>query len=266
MAENDALMDRVAAMETRLTEAELTQPVGQIRMLAGKLMTAIGEDRVAIIKQMRSLLAKLVGDDAEPVPTPQKESEGGEAAERLASLVDRLEGLLQQAVVQEDAQARVAVQEALEEARGTTADDPKDTEIAKLQERLRSMAIEHELARHVADLGIIDADAAARLVDLETVSVAEDYSEVAGLREALEALLEARPYLKRAEEKKKLQESERARLQEAAPAHQRVTREDGDGQPHEVIGERMARLAKTWRTGDPSVALQLRRLGRQRDA
>lgn len=69
--------------------------------------------------------------------------------------------------------------------------------IEEATSKARDMLVKAEIRAQAAELGIVDADAAAKLADLSGVKVGDD-GTVEGVREALEALLEAKPYLKAA--------------------------------------------------------------------
>jgi len=67
--------------------------------------------------------------------------------------------------------------------------------LAQATQRAQQMLITAEIKAQAAALGIVDPDAAAKLADLSGVKVGDD-GTVTGVREALEALLQAKPYLK----------------------------------------------------------------------
>ena len=85
----------------------------------------------------------------------------------------------------------------------------KDEEVADVGERLRGMVESERSARTLAEetllesrfremvreRGVIDADAAGRLMDMSGVKVDLEKREVEGLNEAMEKLLRERPYL-----------------------------------------------------------------------
>ena len=70
-----------------------------------------------------------------------------------------------------------------------------ETKLADTQKSVRALHLNTEAARLQAELGIIDLEAALKLADLSDVKITED-GKVEGMREALEAVLEAKPYLK----------------------------------------------------------------------
>ena len=82
--------------------------------------------------------------------------------------------------------------------------DPKTVRIEELETRLRESAISRELDSFMLADGrtFHDLPTAARLADLSGVVVTEDYSQVTGLKEALEGVATAKPWM----------------LKEAAPA------------------------------------------------
>lgn len=76
-------------------------------------------------------------------------------------------------------------------------EDAHKKAIADAQEAGRRLMVRAEVTAQAAALGIVDADAAFALADLSKVQVAED-GKVSGVKETLEALLTAKPYLKKA--------------------------------------------------------------------
>ena len=70
-----------------------------------------------------------------------------------------------------------------------------ETKLTETQKSVRALHLNTEATKLQAELGIIDLDAAMKLADLSKVQIAED-GKVEGMKEALEAVLEAKPYLK----------------------------------------------------------------------
>ena len=70
-----------------------------------------------------------------------------------------------------------------------------ETKLADTQKSVRALHLNTEAAKLQAELGIIDLEAAVKLADLSDVKITED-GKVEGMKEALEAVLEAKPYLK----------------------------------------------------------------------
>jgi hypothetical protein len=70
-----------------------------------------------------------------------------------------------------------------------------ETKLAETQKSVRALHLNTEAAKLQAELGIIDLEAALKLADLSDVKITED-GKVEGMKEALEAVLEAKPYLK----------------------------------------------------------------------
>lgn len=70
-----------------------------------------------------------------------------------------------------------------------------ETKLAETQKSVRALHLNTEAAKLQAELGIIDLEATLKLADLSDVKITED-GKVEGLKEALEAVLEAKPYLK----------------------------------------------------------------------
>ena len=70
-----------------------------------------------------------------------------------------------------------------------------ETKLAETQKSVRALHLNTEAAKLQAELGIIDLEAVLKLADLSDVEITED-GKVEGLKEALEAVLEAKPYLK----------------------------------------------------------------------
>lgn len=70
-----------------------------------------------------------------------------------------------------------------------------ETKLAETQKSVRALHLNTEAAKLQAELGIIDLEAVLKLADLSDVKITED-GKVEGLKEALEAVLEAKPYLK----------------------------------------------------------------------
>ena len=70
-----------------------------------------------------------------------------------------------------------------------------ETKLADTQKSVRALHLNTEAAKLQAELGIIDLEAVLKLADLSDVEITED-GKVEGLKEALEAVLEAKPYLK----------------------------------------------------------------------
>ncbi|KKN85924.1 hypothetical protein LCGC14_0273360 [marine sediment metagenome] len=123
------------------------------------------------------------------------------------------------------------------------SDEPEDArdQKLKLQDRqLREMAISRVLDTLTLKEGrtFVDIDDAIALADLTKVKVSEDYSEVAGLLEAMEALAEKKPHLlKPIEDQTKVTSKEGADEGAAATAHGKkpaprgqevILREDAD--------------------------------------
>lgn len=75
-------------------------------------------------------------------------------------------------------------------------EDAHKKAVADAQEAGRKLMVRAEVTAQAAALGIVDADAAFALADLSKVQVAED-GKVSGVKETLEALLTAKPYLKK---------------------------------------------------------------------
>lgn len=69
--------------------------------------------------------------------------------------------------------------------------------LAQATQRAQQMLITAEIKAQAAALGIVDPDAAAKLADLSGVKVGDD-GTVTGVKEALEELLQAKPYLRAA--------------------------------------------------------------------
>lgn len=70
-----------------------------------------------------------------------------------------------------------------------------ETKLTETQKSVRALHLNTEATKLQAELGIIDLDAAMKLADLSKVQITED-GKVEGMKEALEAVLEAKPYLK----------------------------------------------------------------------
>lgn len=70
-----------------------------------------------------------------------------------------------------------------------------ETKLADTQKSVRALHLNTEATKLQAELGIIDLEAALKLADLSDVKITED-GKVEGMKEALEAVLEAKPYLK----------------------------------------------------------------------
>lgn len=70
-----------------------------------------------------------------------------------------------------------------------------ETKLADTQKSVRALHLNTEATKLQAELGIIDLEAALKLANLSNVKITED-GKVEGMREALEAVLEAKPYLK----------------------------------------------------------------------
>lgn len=68
-------------------------------------------------------------------------------------------------------------------------------DVEAMQARLREQAFEHEFDKVATELKIVDREAAQMLLDPKTISYTDE-GAIEGLREALEALVEARPWLK----------------------------------------------------------------------
>lgn len=72
----------------------------------------------------------------------------------------------------------------------------QQTAIEKATKDAKTLLVKAEVKVLSKDLDIIDADAALALADLSKVQVTED-GKVEGIKEALEALLQAKPWLKK---------------------------------------------------------------------
>ena len=66
-----------------------------------------------------------------------------------------------------------------------------ETKLAETQKSVRALHLNTEAAKLQAELGIIDLEAVLKLADLSDVKLTED-GKVEGLKEALEAVLEAK--------------------------------------------------------------------------
>ena len=77
----------------------------------------------------------------------------------------------------------------------TTVKAGYETKLADTQKSVRALHLNTEATKLQAELGIIDLEAALKLADMSDVKITED-GKVEGLKEALEAVLEAKPYLK----------------------------------------------------------------------
>ena len=91
-----------------------------------------------------------------------------------------------------------------------------ETRLADTQKSVRALHLNTEATKLQAELGIIDLEAAMKLADMSEVKITDD-GKVEGMKEALEAVLEAKPYLKGQLEKQKPFGGNPARNQEGKP-------------------------------------------------
>ena len=70
-----------------------------------------------------------------------------------------------------------------------------ETKLTETQKSVRALHLNTEATKLQAELGIIDLEAAMKLADMSEVKITDD-GKVEGMKEALEAVLEAKPYLK----------------------------------------------------------------------
>lgn len=71
-----------------------------------------------------------------------------------------------------------------------------NTKVQEAEKRANEKLVKAEIKSLSATLGIVDPDAAYQLIDKSGLKV-EDSGDVKGVKEALEALLKAKPYLKK---------------------------------------------------------------------
>ena len=151
------------------------------------------------------------GDAPEQAETGAANPPAGEAPAPPSAPPENLGEALRKAVAERTARAEkgvlrsmaaqygmeeAALAAALQAARDAQTELPPDAQArihamqARFGERLRLM----DVKAVGAELGLIDPDAAIRLMDADSIAVAEDGS-VQGTREALDALRRAKPYL-----------------------------------------------------------------------
>lgn len=70
----------------------------------------------------------------------------------------------------------------------------KEKEVLTLKEQIKTSSINNSLIIAATKLGVVDADAALKLVDRGAISMADD-GTVTGAEDALKKLIEAKPYL-----------------------------------------------------------------------
>ena len=103
-----------------------------------------------------------------------------------------LRSMAEQSGMEEQALAEMLAQARARQVGETAPEERKRLETA--DERIRSRLLLAEVKAVGAELGLLDADAALRLLGTDAASVAED-GAVSGVREALEALKQQKGYL-----------------------------------------------------------------------
>jgi len=247
--------DRLVA---EVTEEEDTMKPEEIKALAEAITAGVGPAVVAAMKEAEDGESegppKAPGAGADPMSGLRKLLEGASPEERKA-LATRVLAMFREMGLAEaspEDERSAKMHESLREMLKTeknpaklkesigrlieeSAIDPKDPNVLKLEAanaKLREMAIGRALDTFALKDGgtFHDIHDAIRLADLSAVKVKEDFSEVAGLTEALTDLVEAKPYLVKRAAVETVQESaDDDTTEKPAPRGQsiRLTEEDG---------------------------------------
>ena len=141
--------------------------------------------------------------------------------------------------------ANADLRESLEAAIGKTEKTEAELQVEALQERLAEQAIRHGALSLKEDMGLHDLDTVLDLMDRSGVRVTEDYTKVEGLKEAIETLLKAKPYLGSAWLQAQAQAEQ---VKEAAPAKQKKAAAATSTRVTETLGQNVA-LRESVETG-----------------
>lgn len=225
-----------------LTEQKSPQErMAEIIFLADQLIAGgQSEDDIrTMAQQMKAIASRAIGKDhpyPSASPAPRDNAETGDTPTEEEAVEDKdpkTDGTAPEAGVAESQEDPKMLEE-------LTAHKARlEEELQKFQEehkalkvRLEEQAISHELSAIAEELKLVDKDAVAQLIDASGITVSEE-GEVAGLREAVEALIESKPFLT----EKKPEPAEPVALTESADGTPLPT------QPEAVIRRRMAFLA-----------------------
>lgn len=110
------------------------------------------------------------------------------------SRFSELNDLAQEGKRLKEEQAKAKEEELRKKGEFETLAKQKEQEVTTLKEQIKTSSINNSLIISASKLGIVDPDAALKLVDRSAISVADD-GTVTGAEDALKKLVEAKPYL-----------------------------------------------------------------------
>ena len=120
-----------------------------------------------------------------------------EMEEKLKAMPDEITAKVLQALgIETDPQKNLETQLTEAQKKAKEAEEASKQALTKAEQRL----IKAEVKAMATEMGLVDSDAALALMDKANVKVGDDDS-VTGVKEALEALVQAKPWLKKAETK-----------------------------------------------------------------
>ncbi|AUS07419.1 hypothetical protein C1X05_00130 [Laceyella sacchari] len=122
---------------------------------------------------------------------------------------------------------------------GISPDGDFEQQINQWKEKVQQSLLKAEVKSIAAELGIVDADAAFTLMSREGVEIGEDGS-VKGVREALDALAQEKPYLIRQQAKEEQQPPSKGGQSFQENGNRRITREDLKRMPPEEVNRALA--------------------------
>lgn len=204
---------------------------GQLKLWADQLSTAADEEVPALLEQIRDEITKALDELSGQETTEEPESETDQEAEvaktneteevasatqdDFARMSAGMTEKLSEALKSGDASK---LREAAVEIVGEEPQlDEKDKTIAALKEKLEGQAISSAMSKLAESLADGAGPTVLRLIDRNTLTFNEDYSEVSGLKEAIKAIVKEFPGFGRVAESV-VKEEETVAAAAAAPA------------------------------------------------
>lgn len=252
--------------KTRLQEADAEMVLAGIQELLAQVEP---QDLEAVCAAVRSYLDELEANamstpEQTPPPAPAMESTPkaqpvpvmASATPATPEVSAELKESLQAAAAVATGEAKDHLDRVLASISGEEPKDPRDVRIAALENRLRESAIQAELDKHVGELKIIDADAAVRLLDPRKYSVSDDFSKVEGLREALQELVNEKPWLVN----KKPAKAKTSRVREGLGQNVPLRESADAGTPAQILDRRQRNIIARSAGGDIDALAKMRRM------
>lgn len=197
----EAAVQESVAKKARFVEAAATF-AGKLKLMADALSAAPDDQAGTVLAQIKEAVDEAISvvatgtdsDQAAEEAAMPKPKDQGQAAQQ--DEFARMSAGLTEALKRDDLSP--ATRKALVEALGhDPGEAPEQAEIRKLQEQLRNQAIQFALTQitSLKENRVHDQDLVLTLLDKSMIKV-NDKNEVSGLKEAFDALLEAKPFLR----------------------------------------------------------------------